>query len=102
MLVPRSACSIKVPGGIRSARIPPAAARGFLSRCNSSRRSEGLEEADALKCLLNARLIVVENKTDAEGQGTVAYLSRETMKWLEIWLEHAKISEESIFRRFIG
>lgn len=55
-----------------------------------------------MKCLLNARLIVVENKTDAEGQGTVAYLSRETMKWLEIWLEHAKISEESIFRRFIG
>ena len=41
-------------------------------------------------------------KTDAEGQGRVAYLSRETVKWLKIWLEHAKISEGPIFRRLIG
>jgi hypothetical protein len=32
----------------------------------------------------------------------VAYLSRETAKWLKIWLEHAKISEGPIFRRLIG
>ena len=41
-------------------------------------------------------------KTDAEGQGRVAYLSRETVKWLRIWLDHAKISEGPIFRRLIG
>jgi hypothetical protein len=32
----------------------------------------------------------------------VAYLSRETVRWLTIWLEHAKISEGPIFRRLIG
>jgi integrase len=32
----------------------------------------------------------------------VAYLSRETVKWLKIWLEHAKISEGPLFRRLIG
>jgi integrase len=41
-------------------------------------------------------------KTDAEGQGRVSYLSRETVKWLSIWLNHAQISEGPIFRRLIG
>ena len=41
-------------------------------------------------------------KTDAEGQGRVAYRSRETVKWLKIWLEHAKITEGAVFRRLIG
>src|ERR1700733_1942207 len=41
-------------------------------------------------------------KTDADGQGRVAYLSRETVKWLKIWLEHAKIAEGAIFRRLVG
>src|SRR5882762_7832393 len=35
--------------------------------------------------------LIRRGKTDAEGQGRVAYLSRETVKWLKIWLEHAKI-----------
>ena len=30
------------------------------------------------------------------------YFSRETVKWLKIWLEHAKIAEGPIFRRLIG
>jgi integrase len=46
--------------------------------------------------------LIRRSKTDAEGQGRVAYLSRETVKWLKIWLDHAKISEGSIFRRLIG
>ena len=46
--------------------------------------------------------LIRRGKTDAEGQGRVAYLSRETVKWLKIWLEHAKISEGPIFRRLIG
>src|SRR6202030_2121834 len=41
-------------------------------------------------------------KTDAEGQGRVAYLSRETVKWLKVWLEHAGIEEGAVFRRLVG
>src|ERR1700688_42587 len=48
------------------------------------------------------RALIRRGKTDAEGQGRVAYLSRETVKWLKIWLEHAKIAEGPIFRRLIG
>jgi integrase len=46
--------------------------------------------------------LVRRGKTDAEGQGRVAYLSRETVNWLKIWLEHAKINEGPVFRRLIG
>jgi integrase len=46
--------------------------------------------------------LIRRGKTDAEGQGRVAYLSRETVKWLKIWLKHAKIEEGAIFRRLIG
>jgi integrase len=46
--------------------------------------------------------LIGRGKTDAEGQGRVAYLSRETVKWLKIRLEHAKISEGPIFRGLIG
>ena len=41
-------------------------------------------------------------KTDAEGQGRVAYLSRETVRWVKVWLEHAAIEEGAVFRRLIG
>jgi hypothetical protein len=41
-------------------------------------------------------------KTDAEGQGRIAYLSRETVRWLKVWLGHAAVSEGAIFRRLIG
>jgi integrase len=41
-------------------------------------------------------------RTDAEGQGRVAYLSRETVRWLKLWLEHAQITEGAVFRRLIG
>src|ERR1700733_10316543 len=46
--------------------------------------------------------LIRRGKTDAEGQGRVGYLSRETVRWLTIWLEHANISEGPIFRRLIG
>jgi integrase len=46
--------------------------------------------------------LIRRGKTDAVGQGRVAYLSRETVKWLKIWLEHAKIEEGAVFRRLIG
>src|SRR6202044_1169034 len=43
--------------------------------------------------------LIRRGKTDAEGQGRVAYLSRETVKWLKIWPEHAKIADGAVFRR---
>jgi integrase len=46
--------------------------------------------------------MIRRGKTDAEGQGRVAYLSRETVKWLKVWLEHAGIAEGAVFRRLIG
>jgi integrase len=46
--------------------------------------------------------LIRRGKTDAEGQGRVAYLSRATVKWLKIWLEHSAITEGTIFRRLIG
>lgn len=32
----------------------------------------------------------------------MAYLSRETVEWLKIWLEHAKIEDCPVFQRLIG
>jgi integrase len=46
--------------------------------------------------------LIRRGKTDVEGQGRLAYLSRETVKWLKIWLDNAKISDGPIFRRLIG
>src|ERR1700694_2371673 len=46
--------------------------------------------------------LIRRGKTDAEGQGRVAYLSRETVRWLKVWLEHANITEEAGFRRLVG
>src|SRR5271154_1135632 len=46
--------------------------------------------------------LIRRGKTDAEGQGRSAYLSRETVRWLKIWLEHADIDEGPLFRRLIG
>jgi integrase len=46
--------------------------------------------------------LIQRGKTDAEGQGRVAYLSRETVRWLKVWLEHSRIAEGAVFRRLIG
>jgi Phage integrase family len=46
--------------------------------------------------------LIRRGKTDAEGQGRAAYLSRETVKWLKIWLKHAQITQGAVFRRLIG
>ncbi len=46
--------------------------------------------------------MIRRGKTDAEGQGRVAYLSRETCRWLKIWLERGKIEDGAVFRRLIG
>ena len=46
--------------------------------------------------------LIRRGKTDADGQGRSAYLSRETVRWLKRWLESAKITEGAVFRRLIG
>jgi integrase len=46
--------------------------------------------------------LIRRGKTDAEGRGRVAYLSRETVRWLKVWLENAGIEEGALFRRLIG
>jgi integrase len=46
--------------------------------------------------------LIRRGKTDSEGQGRVAYLSRETVKWLKGWLERSGITEGGVFRRLIG
>jgi site-specific recombinase XerD len=46
--------------------------------------------------------LIRRGKTDAEGQGRVAYLSRESVRWLKVWLERAGITEGAVFRRLIG
>jgi integrase len=46
--------------------------------------------------------LIRRGKTDSEGQGRVAYLSRETVKWLKVWLEHSGIEQGTVFCRLIG
>jgi len=41
--------------------------------------------------------LIRRGKTDAEGQRRVAYLSRETVKWLKAWLERSGIMEGRYF-----
>ncbi len=45
--------------------------------------------------------LIRRGKTDQQGQGRVAYLSRETCRWLKVWLEHSGITEGAVFRRLI-
>jgi integrase len=46
--------------------------------------------------------LIRRGKTDAEGQGRMAYLSRETVRWLKMWLVHGQIREGAVFRRLVG
>src|SRR6202049_3956402 len=46
--------------------------------------------------------LIRRGKTDAIGQGRVAYLSRTTVRWLKVWLEHSGVEEGAVFRRLIG
>jgi integrase len=50
----------------------------------------------------SGQALIRRGKTDAEGQGRVTYLSRETVRWLKVWLGHAEMTEGAVFRRLIG
>jgi integrase len=47
-------------------------------------------------------VLIRRSKTDQAGEGSTGYLSRETVRWLQIWLDHAGIEEGAIFRRLVG
>ena len=47
-------------------------------------------------------ILIRRSKNDVAGEGASAYLSHETVKWLEMWLHNAGIEEGAIFRRLIG
>jgi integrase len=46
--------------------------------------------------------LIRRGKTDAEGQGRVAYLSRESVRWLKSWMARAGIDDGAVFRRLVG
>jgi integrase len=46
--------------------------------------------------------LIRRGKTDLEGRGRAAYLSRETVRWLKVWIAHAQIEDGALFRRLIG
>jgi integrase len=46
--------------------------------------------------------LIRKSKTDQEGEGAVAYLSRETVRHLKVWKKAAKITEGAVFRRLVG
>ena len=48
------------------------------------------------------RVLIRRSKTDQTGEGNTAYLSRETVRYLAVWLEKAQIREGAIFRRLVG
>ncbi len=50
----------------------------------------------------SGRMLIRRSKTDQTGEGSTAYLSRTTVKWLQQWLKNAGIKEGPVFRRLIG
>ncbi len=70
-----------------------------------TRRSELIAiDVEDLKILADGtgRLLIRRSKTDQAGEGHVAYLSRQTVRYLKAWLQKAGIKEGPVFRRIIG
>ena len=70
-----------------------------------TRRSELIAiDVEDLKFLGDGtgRLLIRRSKTDQAGEGHVAYLSRQTVRYLQAWLQKAGIKEGAVFRRIIG
>jgi integrase len=70
-----------------------------------TRRSELIAiDVEDLKFLDDGtgRLLIRRSKTDQAGEGHVAYLSRQTVRFLKAWLKAAGIKEGPVFRRIIG
>ena len=70
-----------------------------------TRRSELIAiDVEDLKFLGDGtgRLLIRRSKTDQAGEGHIAYLSRQTVRYLQAWLQKAGIKEGAVFRRIIG
>jgi integrase len=50
----------------------------------------------------SGRVIIRRSKTDQAGEGSLAYLSPDTVGYLQAWLAAAKITHGAVFRRLIG
>ena len=48
------------------------------------------------------RVLIKKSKTDQEGEGTLGYLARETVRHLKQWLSVSDVKEGKIFRRLVG
>jgi len=48
------------------------------------------------------RMLKRRSKTDQAGEDNTAYLSRETVRLLTVWLERAGIEDGALFRRLFG
>ncbi len=50
----------------------------------------------------SGRVIIRRSKTDQAGEGSVAYLSPDTVVYLKAWLRASRITKGAVFRRLIG
>jgi hypothetical protein len=50
----------------------------------------------------SGRVIIRRSKTDQAGEGSLAYLSPDTVGYLKSWLQVSGITEGAVFRRLIG
>ena len=50
----------------------------------------------------SGRVLIRRSKTDLAGEGSVAYLSPDTVGYLKIWLGVSRITRGAVFRRLIG
>jgi integrase len=50
----------------------------------------------------SGRVLIRRSKTDQEGEGSLAYLSPDTVQFLQVWLKRAGISSGAVFRRLVG
>ena len=50
----------------------------------------------------SGRVIIRRTKTDQVGEGSLAYLSPDTVGYLQVWLKRAEIKSGAVFRRLIG
>jgi integrase/recombinase XerD len=48
------------------------------------------------------RVLIRRSKTDQSGEGNTAYLAKDTVRMLRIWIEAAAIKEGAVFRRLVG
>jgi integrase len=50
----------------------------------------------------SGRVLIRRSKTDQVGEGSVAYLSPDTVSYLRVWLKASGITKGAVFRRLIG